>query len=63
LRVLGPAVAPLARLKTEYRYQFLLKSPRRTALIQALAGCMEFCAKKEIPENAIQVDVDPVHLF
>jgi primosomal protein N' (replication factor Y) len=63
LRVLGPAVAPLARLKTEYRYQFLLKSPRRAPLIQALAGCMEFCAEKEIPESAIQVDVDPVHLF
>jgi primosomal protein N' len=56
-------VAPLARLKTEYRYQFLLKSPRRAPLIQALAGCMEFCAEKEIPESAIQVDVDPVHLF
>jgi primosomal protein N' (replication factor Y) len=63
LKVLGPAVAPLARLKTEYRYQFLLKSPRRTVLIRALAGCMEFCAAREIPENAVQVDVDPVHLF
>jgi primosomal protein N' (replication factor Y) len=63
LKVLGPAAAPLAKLKSEYRYQFLLKSPRRAVLIHALAGCMEFCAAKGIPENAIQVDVDPVHLF
>jgi primosomal protein N' (replication factor Y) len=63
LKVLGPAAAPLARLKSEYRYQFLLKSPRRAVLIRALAGCVEFCGAKEIPENAIQVDVDPVHLL
>jgi primosomal protein N' (replication factor Y) len=63
LKVLGPAVAPLAKLKAEYRYQFLLKSPRRALLIRALAGCTEFCAAREIPDNAVQVDVDPIHLF
>ena len=34
IKVLGPAAAPLARLKREYRFQFLLKSPRRAALHQ-----------------------------
>ncbi len=63
LKVLGPAAAPLARLKREYRFQFLLKSPRRALLAKALAGAVEFCAKKEIPERALMVDVDPVSLM
>jgi primosomal protein N' (replication factor Y) (superfamily II helicase) len=63
LKVLGPAAAPLARLKSEYRYQFLLKSPSRARLVQTLAACLDFCARKEIPERAVLVDVDPVALF
>jgi primosomal protein N' (replication factor Y) len=63
LKVLGPAAAPLARLKKEYRFQFLLKSPKRALLARALAGALEFCEKKEIPEKAVLVDVDPVSLM
>ncbi len=63
LRILGPAAAPLARLKGEHRYQFLLKSPSRARLGRTLAGCLDFCARKEIPERAVLVDVDPVALF
>jgi primosomal protein N' (replication factor Y) len=63
LKVLGPAAAPLARLKQEYRFQFLLKTPKRSLLTQALAGCLDFCAAKEIPESAVLVDVDPANLF
>jgi len=57
-----PAAAPLARLRSEYRFQFVLKSPHRTALSQALAGCLDFCSSKEIPETAVIVDVDPTSL-
>jgi primosomal protein N' (replication factor Y) (superfamily II helicase) len=63
VRVLGPAVAPLARLKEEHRFQFLLKSPSRASLHDALAGCLDFCVKKQIPETAIVLDVDPLSLF
>jgi primosomal protein N' (replication factor Y) len=63
LKVLGPAPAPLARLKREHRFQFLLKSPRRSTLVRALGGCVAFCAAKEIPETAVLVDVDPVSLM
>jgi primosomal protein N' (replication factor Y) (superfamily II helicase) len=63
VKILGPAVAPLARLRQEYRFQFLLKSPQRSALSQALSGALDFCAKKEIPETAVIVDVDPASLF
>jgi primosomal protein N' (replication factor Y) (superfamily II helicase) len=62
LKILGPAAAPLARLRREYRFQFVLKSPRRAALSQVLGGCLDFCASKEIPESAVIVDVDPTSL-
>jgi primosomal protein N' (replication factor Y) len=62
VKVLGPAAAPLARLRKEYRFQLVLKSPRRSALAQALGGCLDFCALKGIPETAVIVDVDPASL-
>src|SRR6202795_896106 len=62
VKVLGPAAAPLARLRREYRFQFVLKSPQRSALSQALSGALDFCAKKDIPETAVIVDVDPTSL-
>jgi primosomal protein N' (replication factor Y) (superfamily II helicase) len=63
VKVLGPAAAPLARLKKEYRFQFLLKSPQRAALSRALSGALDFCDSSEIPETAVIVDVDPASLF
>src|SRR6202522_1274228 len=63
VKVLGPAAAPLARLKKEYRFQFLLKSPQRSALSRALSGALDFCDSGEIPETAVIVDVDPASLF
>jgi primosomal protein N' (replication factor Y) (superfamily II helicase) len=62
VKILGPAAAPLARLRREYRFQFVLKSPRRAALSQALAGCLNFCASHQIPDTAVIVDVDPASL-
>jgi primosomal protein N' (replication factor Y) len=62
VKILGPAAAPLARLRREYRFQFILKSPHRAAVGQALSGCLDFCAAHEIPPNAVIVDVDPANL-
>ncbi|MGH9715505.1 MAG: replication restart helicase PriA [Candidatus Acidiferrales bacterium] len=62
MKVLGPAAAPLARLRREYRFQFILKSPQRAALGHALGGCLDFCAAREIPPTAVIVDVDPANL-
>jgi primosomal protein N' (replication factor Y) len=62
VKILGPAAAPLARLRQEYRFQFVLKSPQRSALAQVLTGCVDFCASKEIPDTGVIVDVDPTSL-
>jgi primosomal protein N' (replication factor Y) (superfamily II helicase) len=63
VKVLGPAAAPLARLKREYRFQFLLKAPKRAQLTRALKELLAFSEEKEIPQKAVLVDVDPLSLF
>lgn len=63
LRILGPAAAPLAKLKKEHRFQFLLKSPKRSLLAKVLAGAMTYLQQKEIPESAVFVDMDPLSLM
>jgi primosomal protein N' (replication factor Y) len=62
-RILGPATAPLARLKKEHRFQFVLKSPRRSVLTKLLSGAMAYCEAKEIPQTAVLVDMDPLSLL
>jgi primosomal protein N' (replication factor Y) (superfamily II helicase) len=62
-RILGPATAPLARLKKEHRFQFLLKSPRRSVLTRVLGGAMAYCEAKEIPQTAVLMDMDPLSLL
>ncbi|HEX4544756.1 MAG TPA: primosomal protein N' [Candidatus Acidoferrum sp.] len=62
-RILGPATAPLARLKTEHRFQFLLKSPKRSVLTKVLSGALDYCDAKAIPQTAVLVDMDPLSLL
>ena len=63
VRILGPATAPLARLKKEHRFQFLLKSPKRSVLTRVLTGAMAYCNAKEIPQSAVLVDMDALSLL
>ncbi len=63
VRILGPATAPLARLKKEHRFQFLLKSPKRSVLTKLLSGAIAYCDAKEIPDTAVLVDMDPLSLL
>jgi primosomal protein N' (replication factor Y) len=63
LRVLGPAAAPLVRLKNEYRYHFLLKAESRRALNTALRGMMAHASEAKLPPTAIVVDVDALSLL
>jgi len=63
LRILGPASAPLAKLKKEHRYQFLLKSPKKSLLTKTLSGALAFCDANQIPQTAILVDMDPLSLL
>jgi primosomal protein N' (replication factor Y) len=58
LRVMGPAAAAIVKLKTEYRYHFLLKSKSRERMNAALRSMLEHAAAQRIPRTNIVVDVD-----
>ena len=63
VRVLGPAAAPIMRLKRDYRYHFVLKSPSRGKLNTTLRAMLAFAAQKKIPRTQVIVDVDAVWLM
>jgi primosomal protein N' (replication factor Y) len=63
VRVLGPAAAPIMRLKRDYRYHFILKSPSRVKLNETLRAMLANAAEKKIPRTQIIVDVDAVWLM
>jgi primosomal protein N' (replication factor Y) len=63
VRVLGPAAAPIVRLKSEYRYHLLLKSPSREKLNATLRAVLTHAAEQKIPRANLVVDVDAVSLL
>ena len=58
--VLGPAVAPMTRLRGEYRVQFFLKGRHRARMREALAAALA-----TMPElgRRVTVDVDPLSVL
>ena len=63
VRVMGPAAAAIVRLKTEYRYHFLLKSASRERMNDVLRAMLEHADKQKIPRNHVVVDVDALSLI
>jgi len=57
-RVLGPAPAPLARLRGEHRYQILLKGQRRAMREAVKRALIEQYGEVRWP--GVAVDVDPM---
>jgi len=63
VRVLGPAAAPILRLKRDYRYHFVLKSPSRQKLNATLRAMLACAAQQKIPRTQVIVDVDALWLM
>src|SRR6266852_5892376 len=63
IRVLGPAAAPIVRLKRDYRYHFILKSPSREKMNTLLRAMLAEAAARKIPRTQVIVDVDAVWLM
>jgi primosomal protein N' (replication factor Y) len=63
VRVLGPAAAPIARLKRIYRFHFILKAERRDTLGRTLKAMLAHAEQQSIPRGNLIVDVDAVHLM
>jgi primosomal protein N' (replication factor Y) len=63
VRVLGPATAPILRLKRDYRYHFVLKSPSREKLNATLRAMLAYATLQKIPRTQVIVDVDALWLM
>ncbi len=63
VRVLGPAAAPLVRLKQDFRYHFVLKSESREKMHRLLRAMLAHAAVEKIPRTNVIVDVDALWLM
>ncbi|HKR26668.1 MAG TPA: primosomal protein N' [Acidobacteriaceae bacterium] len=63
VRVLGPASAPIAKIKRTYRFHLVMKAESRKALQQALRAMLAHAEEAGIPRANLVVDVDAVNLM
>ena len=60
LRILGPAPAPLGRLRGEYRSQLMIKGMNRKKIREALQAAL--AARPELARRTV-VDIDPMSVL
>jgi primosomal protein N' (replication factor Y) len=60
LQILGPAPAPLERLRGEYRVQLLVKAGSRQEMQAALAATLAELDRKKVRVENLVIDVDPM---
>ena len=63
MRILGPAQAPLEKLKGQYRFQILIKATSRKELHDVLASAMDELRRKKSSLKNSSIDVDPLNLL
>lgn len=63
MKVLGPAEAPVPRLKNEYRYQLLIKAANRRVLSETLHDLRRYAVEQKWSPVALVIDVDPLTLL
>ena len=62
-RILGPAPAPLARLKGEFRVQLLIKCRNRRELRRIIDEALKGLTERKINLRSINVEIDPVSIM
>ncbi|MFN2530483.1 MAG: primosomal protein N' [Pyrinomonadaceae bacterium] len=63
VRVLGPAPAPLARLKGEHRFQLLLKSKNRRQLRSLADTALQSMVSRGVNLRSINLEIDPISIM
>lgn len=63
IRILGPAVAPIARIKRTYRFHLVLKAESRAAMQRTLRAALQYAESAGIPRRNLIVDVDAISLM
>jgi primosomal protein N' (replication factor Y) len=62
-RILGPAPAPLSRLKGEHRFQMLIKSRSRKHLREIADAALKALAGSGVNMRSINLEIDPVSIM
>jgi primosomal protein N' (replication factor Y) len=62
-RILGPAPAPLARLKGEHRFQLLIKSRSRRELRRVADAALKSVAERGGNLRSINLEIDPISMM
>ena len=63
VEILGPSPAPIGRLRTRYRFRFMLRSDDRRALRQVGAAVAHAIDEGVANPSRASVDVDPVSML
>jgi primosomal protein N' (replication factor Y) len=63
VRISGPAIAPLGRLKGRYRIQIMVRAARRRLLSDVLNGALEDLERRPASPKDLIIDVDPASLL
>jgi primosomal protein N' (replication factor Y) (superfamily II helicase) len=62
-RILGPAPAPLARLKGEHRFQLLIKSRSRRQLRAVADAALKSAVERGTNLRSINLEIDPISIM
>ncbi|MBM3801519.1 MAG: primosomal protein N' [Acidimicrobiia bacterium] len=63
VRLLGPALSPLAKLKNEHRFQLLIKAKTRRELRELLKRSLVVAEKEGLEASKIHIDIDPQNIM
>jgi primosomal protein N' (replication factor Y) (superfamily II helicase) len=63
IRVLGPAAAPISRVKRVYRFHLVLKAESRSSMQKTLRAALQYAESAGIPRRNLIVDVDAINLM
>ena len=63
VRLLGPAISPLAKLKSEHRFQLLIKAKTRQQLREVLSQSLRHAEKEGLETSKLHIDIDPQNIM
>ncbi len=63
LQVIGPAEASISKINDQYRHVFYIKHPDYQALVRIKDILEHFCKEKELKNQTVQYDFDPMNTY
>ena len=63
LQVIGPAEASISKINDQYRHVFYIKHPDYQVLVQIKDILEHFCKEKELKNQTVQYDFDPMNTY